>query len=97
MSCAARHAKNVLCFECYKSRLDVKPERRLATVTLFPARDSGFGTRDSQSRRVLSNRERTHRRAMLVHLVATAASAGRDAASAALDEVFRPRPGDAAS
>ena len=54
MSCAARHAKNVLCFECYKSRLDVPPTRRFANVTLFP--------------RVLSDQELSHRRKMLAHL-----------------------------
>jgi len=54
MSCAARHAKNVLCFECYRSRLDVKPERRFATVTLFP--------------RVLKAPQIQHRRVMLAHL-----------------------------
>ena len=56
MSCAARHAKNVLCFECYRSRLDAPPERRLATVTLFP--------------RVMKDPELAHRRKMLTHLTA---------------------------
>src|SRR5579872_1554877 len=67
MSCIARHTKNVLCFECYKSRLDVPPTRRLATVTLFP--------------RVISDPALAHRREMLTHLTATAARAGREAAS----------------
>ena len=74
MSCAARHGKNVLCFECYKSRLDVKPERRTATVTLFP---DAF----ERSRRTLTDRELAHRRAMLLHLTVSAAQAGREAAS----------------
>ncbi len=81
MSCAARHAKNVICFQCYKSRLDVPPERRMATVMLFP-------DASARPRRALSEAKLAHRRAMLVHMVATAASAGRDVASAALDEVF---------
>ena len=63
MSCAARHAKNVLCFECYKSRLDVKPERRTATVTLFP--------------RVLTSPELAHRRAMLEHFLSVSSSPER--------------------
>ena len=67
MSCAARHAKNVLCFECYRSRLDVKPERRFANITLFPSAPQ-------RPQRAMTDRERSHRRAMLAHLRALAPS-----------------------
>ena len=97
MSCAARHGTNVLCFECYRSRLDVPPERRLATVTRFPIEPRIPHPESRQRRGALSEVKLAHRRAMLVHLAATAASAGRDAASAALDEMFAPRSDDAAS
>ena len=59
MSCAARHGKNVLCFECYRSRLDAPPERRLAKVTVFP---------NAVFPRVLTDRELAHRHRMLSHL-----------------------------
>jgi hypothetical protein len=75
MSCAARrHGKNVLCFECYRSRLDVPPERRTATVTLFPSTrpTSAFGISDPGS--PILARQLDHRRRMLMHLTAIAPS-----------------------
>ena len=91
MSCAARHAKKVLCFECYRSRLDVKPERRFANVTLFPRAvfppvrsASAFRIPDPRSPIPdprFPARQLEHRRQMLVHLTAAAAQAGREAAS----------------
>ncbi len=59
MSCAAhqfnhrRTGGRVLCFQCYRSRLD-RPERVRVLVTPFP--------------RVLTAREAEHRRLMLQHL-----------------------------
>jgi hypothetical protein len=55
MSCAAHRSRNrgrVLCFECYRARID-RPERVKLVATPFP--------------RVLSAREIEHRRRMLAH------------------------------
>ena len=55
MSCAAHRSRNrgrVLCFECYRARID-RPERVKLVATPFP--------------RVLSAREVEHRRRMLAH------------------------------
>ncbi len=55
MSCAAHRWRNrgrVLCFECYRARID-RPERVKLVATPFP--------------RVLSARELAHRRRMLAH------------------------------
>ena len=66
MSCAAHRANRgrfrgrVLCFECYRTKLD-RPERLHLAVTAFP--------------RVLTMREMEHRRRMLEHLQETNASA----------------------
>jgi hypothetical protein len=49
--CGAR--RRVLCFECYRARLD-RPERRRMAAALFP--------------RVLTERELQHRQRMLAHL-----------------------------
>jgi hypothetical protein len=62
MSCAAHRFKprrtgaRILCFECYRSRLD-RPEPRPVAVIPFP--------------RLMSERELAHRRQMLTHLLAT--------------------------
>lgn len=60
MSCVAHRLSNrnrkhgrVLCFECYRARLD-RPERLRMPAMLFP--------------RVLTERELQHRRRMLAHL-----------------------------
>ena len=60
MPCAEHHVSNrkrklgrLLCFECYRARLD-RPERLRMAAALFP--------------RVLTERELQHRRRMLAHL-----------------------------
>jgi hypothetical protein len=54
MSCAAHgKTKRVLCFECYRSRID-RPERVKVLASPFP--------------RVLREHELAHRRRMLAHL-----------------------------
>jgi hypothetical protein len=58
MSCGThRHRSGtrarLLCFECYRSRID-RPERVKVLASPFP--------------RLLTGRERTHRRRMLAHL-----------------------------
>jgi hypothetical protein len=56
MSCAAHRSRNrgrVLCFECYRARID-HPERVKLVATPFP--------------RVLTARELEHRRRMLAQL-----------------------------
>lgn len=59
MSCAAhrfngrRTRGRLLCFECYRARLD-RPEQARMPVLMFP--------------RVLTERELEHRRRMLAHL-----------------------------
>jgi hypothetical protein len=70
MSCAARQAKNVLCFECYRSRLDL-PVRRTATVTLFPRVTGDFRIPDPRS--PIPGQQLEHRRRMLDHLATTVA------------------------
>jgi hypothetical protein len=58
MSCAAHRRRSrtparVLCFECYRSRID-RPERVNVVASPFP--------------RVLTDHELAHRRQMLAHL-----------------------------
>ena len=75
MSCAARrHGKNVLCFECYRSRLDVPPEQRTATVTLFPCNRPTGDFRTPEPGSPIPTHQLDHRRRMLMHLTATAPS-----------------------
>ena len=66
MSCAAhrfngRTRGRILCFECYRARLD-RPERLRMPVLTFP--------------RLLSARELAHRRQMLAHLAQTERAPG---------------------
>ena len=65
MACTAHHHDRrrtegkVLCFECYRARLD-RPERLPVFVIPFP--------------RLLTERERDHRQRMIDHLAANDAS-----------------------